>query len=306
MKELACYIHIPFCKHKCIYCDFYSVINFKNIDQYFTSLLKEIDYYSEKLSSEYTIKTIFFGGGTPSILPSNKIKYIINKLKKKFFVDELAEITLEANPGTLTFNKLTKLKETGVNRLSIGVQSFNNNDLKYLTRIHTSKQAVEIINSAHKAGFNNISLDLIFNLPKQTKEYWLKNLDIATSLPINHISCYSLIVEPGTILNKQVLDGKIKINDDDIDADLYEITINYLKEKGFEQYEVSNFAKKRFQSLHNKFYWEYNEYLGLGPSAHSFINYKRWWNYTSLSYYMSAIQKNNHARMSTENLTALQ
>ncbi len=303
MIDLACYIHVPFCKHKCIYCDFYSIIKFENVNEYIKSLLKEIDYYASEYSKSHKIKTIFFGGGTPSILEPKAIEEILKYLSKKFTIDSSPEITLEANPGTLTYNKLINIKSAGINRLSIGVQSFDDDDLTYLTRIHKSNDAIEIINSAKIAGFENLSLDLIFNLPKQSKEKWIKNLDAATALPINHISCYSLIVEPGTILNKQVLDGKVKINDEDYDADLYEITIEYLKNKGFEQYEVSNFAKNGYQSLHNKFYWEYKDYLGLGPSAHSFINGIRWSNYTSLSYYINSISKKNEAIMYKETLT---
>ncbi len=306
MKELACYIHVPFCKHKCIYCDFYSVIKFQNVDNYIESLKIEIEYYANKFSKTHKIKTVFWGGGTPSILEPKIINEILMMLNDKFRFSKNAEITLEANPGTLNFNKLQELKLAGINRLSVGVQSFNNKDLEYLTRIHKSEEAYEIINKAKEAGINNISLDLIFNLPKQTKKKWLKNLDIATSLPINHISCYSLIVEPGTILNKQILDGKVKLNDEDYDADLYQITIDYLNKKGFEQYEVSNFAKKGYRSQHNLFYWEYKDYLGLGPSAHSLVNGVRWSNYTSLSYYLEAIKNNNNAQMSIETLTPKQ
>lgn len=306
MKELACYIHVPFCKHKCIYCDFYSVIKFQNVDNYIESLKIEIEYYAKKFSKTHKIKTVFWGGGTPSILEPKIINEILMMLNDKFRFSKNAEITLEANPGTLNFNKLQELKLAGINRLSVGVQSFNNKDLEYLTRIHKSEEAYEIINKAQEAGINNISLDLIFNLPKQTKKKWLKNLDIATSLPINHISCYSLIVEPGTILNKQILDGKVKLNDEDYDADLYQITIDYLNKKGFEQYEVSNFAKKGYRSQHNLFYWEYKDYLGLGPSAHSLVNGVRWSNYTSLSYYLEAIKNNNNAQMSIETLTPKQ
>lgn len=306
MKELACYIHVPFCKHKCIYCDFYSVIKFQNVDKYIESLKIEIEHYANQFSKTHKIKTIFWGGGTPSILEPKIINEILMILNDKFRVSKNAEITLEANPGTLNFNKLQELKSAGINRLSVGVQSFNDKDLEYLTRIHKSKEAYEIINKAQEAGINNISLDLIFNLPKQTKKKWLKNLDIATSLPINHISCYSLIVEPGTILNKQILDGKVKLNDEDYDADLYQITIDYLNKKGFEQYEVSNFAKKGYRSQHNLFYWEYKDYLGLGPSAHSLVNGVRWSNYTSLSYYLEAIKNNNNAQMSIETLSTKQ
>ena len=306
MKTFAVYIHVPFCHHKCIYCDFYSIIKFDGIQDYISSLLKEIDYYSAKYKDEYSIKTIFFGGGTPSVLDPNLIEMVINYLKDKFFYEENLEITIESNPGTLTNEKLIALNKTGINRISIGVQSFDDNDLEYLTRIHKSAQAIDMIKNAKSAGFDNISLDLIFNLPNQTKEKWLKNLEVAVSLPISHISCYSLIVEPGTILNKQVLDGKVKINDDNYDADLYEITMEYLNKKEFKQYEVSNFAKEGFQCLHNKYYWEYKDFLGLGPSAHSFMDGYRWNNYTALSFYNNNINNYGHAALNIEKLSEKQ
>ncbi len=306
MTELACYIHIPFCMHKCIYCDFYSIIKFDNVENYVNALLKEINYYSNQLNNKYKLKTIFFGGGTPSILEPKNISLILDTLHKNFLIDSDIEITLEANPGTLNKQKLKEIKSCGVNRLSVGVQSFNKNDLNYLTRIHSAKQAKTIIENAYNIGFTNLSLDLIFNLPKQTKKKWLKNLKTAISLPISHISAYSLIVEPGTILNKHVLDGKVKINDEDYDADLYQLTIDFLENAGFYQYEVSNFAKPGFQSEHNKFYWEYKDYLGLGPSAHSFIDGIRWHNYSSLNYYLMNINQKGEAKKSVEILTQKQ
>ncbi|MFH0736471.1 MAG: radical SAM family heme chaperone HemW [bacterium] len=306
MKKFACYIHVPFCFHKCIYCDFYSIIKHTGIEDYIISLYKEIDFYAEKYNKEYSISTIFFGGGTPSILEPKILGNIVNYLLKKFHSTFEPEITIEANPGTLNKEKLIELINIGINRLSIGVQSFDDLDLQYLTRIHTAQQAKEMICAANEAGFANINLDLIFNLPKQTKEKWEYNLNQAVNLPINHISCYSLIVEPGTILNKQILDGKVKINDEDYDADLYEQTIEFLSTRGFLQYEVSNFAKKGYECLHNKYYWEYNDYLGLGPSAHSFMDGVRWNNFTALNFYSTAIKTKLHAVMNTEILNEKQ
>ena len=221
MKETAIYIHIPFCDHKCIYCDFYSIISYENVSVYLTALKKEIEFYSAQYSTGRKIISIYFGGGTPSFMEPDYISEIISHVKKFFDVKDDAEITIETNPGTVDKVKLNKFNSAGINRISIGIQSFDNDDLKFLTRIHDSQTAIQTVNDAKEAGFENISIDLIFNLPGQTKEKWKLNLEQAVNLPIMHISAYSLILEKGTILNKMVLDGKIKLQDDDYDAELY-------------------------------------------------------------------------------------
>ncbi len=223
------------------------------------------------------------------------ISDIIEQLKKNFSVDDNAEITLETNPGTVNTEKLQTFRNTGINRISIGIQSFNNDELKFLTRIHDSKTAIKTVLDAAETGFENISIDLIFNLPKQTKEIWRSNLEQAVKLPIKHISTYSLILERGTILNKMVLDGKVKMQSEDYDADLYEFAIDFLTRHGFNQYEVSNFARDGKECVHNNSYWRYKDYLSFGTSAHSFVNGKRWWNYSALNLFHSAIEKNGHA-----------
>jgi oxygen-independent coproporphyrinogen-3 oxidase len=220
-------------------------------------------------------------------------------------VDSNAEVTLETNPGTLYKEKLKNFKEIGINRLSIGIQSFNNDELKFLTRIHDAETAIKTVSDAKEAGFRNVSIDLIFNLPGQTKDKWITNLDKAVNLPVQHISAYSLLLERGTILNKMVLDGKVELQDEDHDADLYETTIDYLTQNGFHQYEVSNFSKAGFNSLHNSSYWNYKEYLGFGTSAHSFVDGKRWWNYSSLRKYLVEM-KNRNAIAGSEKLTKAQ
>uniref|UniRef100_A0A7V2ZMG2 Heme chaperone HemW n=1 Tax=Ignavibacterium album TaxID=591197 RepID=A0A7V2ZMG2_9BACT len=303
MKPTAIYIHIPFCDHKCIYCDFYSIITSDNIESFLTSLKREINYYSQLHSKERGVISVFFGGGTPSLMSPDYIKEIIELTKEKFSFASEVEITLETNPGTVDKNKLSDFRKAGINRISIGIQSFDEDDLKFLTRIHDKQTAINTVYSAVEAGFENISIDLIFNLPGQTKEKWKLNLEQAISLPIKHISAYSLILERGTILNKLVLDGKVQIQDEDYDAELYEITIDYLNEHGFIQYEVSNFAKPGYECIHNKAYWEYKDYFGFGPSAHSFINGKRWWNYSSLKRYISEVNEKQNAMMNFEELT---
>ncbi len=302
MKELSIYIHIPYCEHKCVYCDFYSVINFKNRDEYLNALKKEIRFYGKKFRDVYNVKTVFFGGGTPSLMDVKYIAQIIDEIEKQFHVLEDAEITLETNPGTVTKNKLLDFFNIGINRLSVGVQSFDDNDLKFLTRIHTREEAVKSVYDAAEIGFENISLDMIFNLPGQNKTKWMENLRTAISLPVKHISAYSLILERGTILNKWVLDGRVKIGDEDYDADLYEITQEYLISKGFLQYEVSNFAEDGFECRHNLQYWNYGDYLGFGTAAHSFVNNRRAWNYKSLTFYLKALNEKGEASAGFENL----
>jgi len=293
---------VPFCDHKCIYCDFYSIITKDNIDNYISSLKREIENYSKQLNGKNII-SIFFGGGTPSLLTPNNINEILIFIKSNFNLDTKAEITLETNPGTVDNRKLSEFRDIGINRISIGVQSFNDNDLKFLTRIHNKQTAVDTIKSADKAGFENINIDLIFSIPKQNKDIWEENLELAAALPVKHISAYSLILEKGTILNKMVLDGKIKLKDEDYDASQYEHTIDFLTSHGFEQYEVSNFCKPGFECVHNLSYWEHKNYIGFGPSAHSFVDNKRWWNLSSLKMYMSSVELKDSAVRGSEELT---
>lgn len=303
MKQTACYIHIPFCDHKCIYCDFYSIITSDNINAFLKSLKKEIEHYTEKYSEGRELISIYFGGGTPSLMEADYISEIIGNIKSNFSVLNNAEISLETNPGTVSLDKLKLFKQAGINRISIGIQSFDDDDLRFLTRIHNSETAIRTVNDAAEAGFENISLDLIFNLPGQTKQKWLENLKQSVNLPINHISAYSLILERGTILNKMVLDGKVKIADEDYDAELYQTTIEYLTSNGFLQYEVSNFSKPGFECFHNNAYWHYIDYFGFGTSAHSFIDGKRWWNFSSLKMYMDKIENCGNAVAGSEIIT---
>lgn len=267
------------------------------------ALKKEIDFFAEKYSADRKIISLFFGGGTPSFMEPEYIAEIIQHLKKNFHFVGDAEITLETNPGTVSKEKLKKFREIGINRISIGIQSFNEEELKFLTRIHDSKIAIKTVQDAADSGFDNISIDLIFNLPKQTKEIWRANLEQAVKLPIKHISTYSLILEHGTILNKMVLDGKVKMQSEDYDADLYEFTIDFLTQHGFIQYEVSNFAHEGKECIHNNAYWRYKDYISFGTSAHSFVSGKRWWNYSALNLYNIAIEKKGHAVIGEEVLT---
>ncbi len=300
MKNSALYIHIPFCDHKCIYCDFYSIITSDNVQSFLTALKKEIEYFSKLYSHDRIFTSIFFGGGTPSLMEPKYLKEILDHLRKYFDIDDNSEITMETNPGTVDKSKLKLFKDAGINRISIGIQSFDEKELNFLTRIHDKQTAIHTVYNAAEVGFENISVDLIFNLPNQTKEKWIENLETAIRLPIKHLSAYSLILERGTILNKLVLDKKVTMQDDDYDADLYETTIDFLVSNGFYQYEVSNFTKPGYECVHNNAYWRYREYLSFGTSSHSFADGKRWWNYSSLKKYISEIELNNHAIMNSE------
>jgi len=306
MNNASIYIHIPFCDHKCIYCDFYSIITHENVNHYLHALKKEIESSAADYSSGRKITTIFFGGGTPSLLSPFQIEEIILHLKKYFIISDEAEITLETNPGTVDENKLYDFRSAGINRISIGIQTFDDQELKFLTRIHNKQTAIDTVLSAQNAGFKNINVDLIFNLPKQTKKKWLLNLETAMLLPITHLSAYSLILERGTILNKLVLDKKVVLQDDDYDAELYELTIDFLTKHNFIQYEVSNFALKGFECRHNLAYWKHKEYFGFGTSAHSFANGKRWWNYSPLNFYIDAVLKKGNAVIGEEFLSEQQ
>lgn len=304
-KNSALYVHIPFCDHKCIYCDFYSIITKDSFDAFLNSLKREIYFYAKKYSAGKTFSSIFFGGGTPSLMSAEYICEIINSLKENFSVNDDAEITLETNPGTVNRNKFKDFRKAGINRISIGIQSFDEQELKFLTRIHNKEKAIATVYQAVEAGFENISIDLIFNLPGQSKEKWINNLNQALALPVKHISAYSLILERGTILNKMVLDGKVKMQDEDYDADLYEITIDTLTKSGFHQYEVSNFTKPGFECVHNNTYWHYRDYISFGTSAHSFVKGERWWNYSSLKKYISEVELNGSAKAGGEILSSL-
>ena len=300
MKNTAIYIHIPFCDHKCIYCDFYSLVSYDNIEEYLKYLKLEIAYYAKLYSQNRIIDTIFFGGGTPSFMTPNYIGEIIAEISKNFNLDQNAEITLETNPGTVSKQKMAEFIIAGINRVSIGIQTFDEKELKFLTRIHDKETAIKTVYNTAEAGIENISIDLIFSLPNQTKKTWIENLNIAASLPIKHISTYSLILEKGTILNKMVLDGKVKMASENHDAALYKYTMDFLTNEGFTQYEISNFAKENYECRHNLYYWEYRDYLSFGTAAHSFVNGERWWNFSSLKKYISEIEINRNAKRGSE------
>ena len=271
MNSLGIYVHVPFCGKKCPYCDFYSVSYRKDsAEKYVSAVLRNIVHYADK---NKTVDTLYFGGGTPSLLSSDQINRIISTVRDSFLLHENAEITLEANPNTLTPQKLSELLQCGVNRLSIGVQSMNDDELKLLGRTHTSEKAEQAVCDAHHAGFRNISCDLMIALPGQTSDKLLYSINRLCSLPVSHISAYILKAENGTPFGCE--DFRRTLPDDDTSAALYLEMVNALHEHGFEQYEVSNFAKDGSESRHNCRYWKCLDYLGIGPSAHSCYDGKR-------------------------------
>ncbi|MBI1804149.1 MAG: radical SAM family heme chaperone HemW [Ignavibacteriae bacterium] len=297
------YVHIPFCEHKCIYCDFYSIESLDPLESFLTALRKEIAMYAE-YSTKETIETIFFGGGTPSLLSPAIIAEILDLCHRTFSVRRDAEITLETNPGTVDRDILAGFRAAGVNRLSFGVQSFHEDDLRFLTRIHSAGQAKENIRNAQKVGFDNISLDLIFALPNQTLARWKENLQQAIVLDTQHISAYSLIVEHGTPLARMVRSKQVSVLPLDTEAELYEFTMACMRDEGFEHYEVSNYAKPGFRSRHNSNYWNHTNYIGFGPSAHSFWMNRRWWNIRSIESYCEKILAGEFPLAGEEHLTS--
>ncbi len=285
------YIHIPFCKRACHYCNFHFSTSLKLKNDFFKALLKEISIRKNYLGKEI-IDTIYFGGGTPSILSHEEVYLIMESINKHFLVNPLAEITLEANPDNITRETLKEWKGNHINRLSIGVQSFSEDDLKWMNRAHNAQQAIECIDDAHEEGFNNISIDLIYGTPHLTDKKWVEHLEKATNLHIPHLSCYALTVEPGTALEVMTRQKKISpINNED-QARQFLIMTDYLSGAGYEHYEISNLALPGKKSQHNSAYWSGAKYLGLGPSAHSFNGNSRQWNVANNALYIQSLVKN--------------
>jgi oxygen-independent coproporphyrinogen III oxidase len=284
------YIHIPFCEKKCLYCDFYSIESLSPMQEFLRALHCEIDMY-RSYSEGATFETVFFGGGTPSLLQPAQLESLLSHLHSVFKIEGGAEITVETNPGTVTAEKLREYKSLGVNRISIGIQSFYEDELKFLSRIHNVAQAVQCVDDARAAGFENLSMDLIFSIPGQSPSRWQSNLVQALALDPQHISAYSLIVEDNTPLARLVASKQVSPNPVEQEAEMYELTMEFLGKRGFEHYEVSNYAMPGFRSRHNYNYWNHENYLGLGPSAHSFwknpdgVFGRRWWNIANISQY---------------------
>ncbi len=262
---------MPFCEKKCFYCDFYSLADLNLKEEYINALIRETAKFDG-----VKIDTVFFGGGTPSVLTESELEKIMTAIFRHFKVSENAEITLEANPmSAKEVSKLHAFKSLGINRLSLGVQSFSDSELKMLGRMHTSKEAIDTVINAEKAGFDNISLDLMFAIPYQSEESFKKSVDTALSLPVSHLSVYALSVEENTVFGKKREKG-IDLNLPENDLEMYLIACETLEENGFEHYEISNFARSGKRSRHNMKYWQSEEYIGIGASAHSYFEGKRY------------------------------
>jgi len=283
------YIHIPFCKQACSYCNFHFSTSLRRKNELVAALLSETDLRKDYLNNE-SIETIYFGGGTPSLLPSEDHSDLIKKIYSAFKVSPDAEITLETNPDDISEDKLKNWKDIGINRLSIGVQSFFEEDLAWMNRAHTAKQAVASLQAAVKQ-FNNITVDLIYGTPLLTNENWKKNVDRTVKEGVVHLSCYALTVEPKTPLYKRISEQQASDIDPDKQSEQFLLLMQWMEEAGYEHYEISNFAKPGFVSRHNSAYWQGKKYLGIGPSAHSFDGATRQWNISNNNLYIGSIQK---------------
>ena len=293
MNELGIYIHIPFCKSKCYYCDFISYSNKESeMPLYFSMLLKEINIKSKKIKKEDVVTTIYIGGGTPSFVSEKYIRNILNEIKKDYNVDENAEVTIEINPGAANREKLQSYNNAGINRISIGLQTTENKILKQISRIHTYEEFLECYNNARKVEFKNINVDLMLALPNQTLENLQQSLRKVIELNPEHISLYSLILEENTRLEKMVENKEIKLPSEDIERQMYWKTKEILEQNGYKHYEISNFAKKGYESKHNTNCWKQKEYLGFGVAAHSYYNNQRYCNTNNIEQYCKNIEQN--------------
>ncbi len=292
MKQIGLYIHIPFCEKKCYYCDFTSVPgNMELIRKYEKYLIKEIVIQAEKFG-KYDIGTIFIGGGTPSVLEQTSIGNILGIIRERFKIVPDAEISMEINPGTLTYEKAVSYKNAGINRVSMGIQSMNDNNLRIIGRIHSKDQVVSTVDILRNAGFENINGDLIFGLPHQSVDDFHKTLDKVKELNLEHISMYGLILEENTLLYHWYKKGLVSMPSEDEERHMYHSGIRMLEQNGYRQYEISNLAKKGFECRHNLGYWKLNPYIGVGLSSHSSIDNRRYWNTSVFNEYFSMIDEN--------------
>ncbi len=283
------YIHIPFCRQSCHYCNFHFATSLRYKNEMLSALLKEIDGRADYLQNE-PVETIYFGGGTPSLLELTEIRSLVSAIPGRFSVAPGVEITIETNPDDITEEKLVGWKQAGINRLSVGVQSFVEEDLRWMNRAHHAQQAFDSLRSAQQY-FDNITADLIYGTPRLTEEQWKQNVDTMLSLEIPHLSCYALTVEPKTPLDKMIRQHHSEDIDPDKQSAQFLLLMQWLEEAGYEHYEISNFAKPGWRSRHNSSYWQGKKYLGIGPSAHSFDGGTRQWNISNNTIYIDSIQK---------------
>lgn len=290
------YIHIPFCKKRCIYCDFFSTTLLERQEEYVQALIKEIE--QRKHEANEPIRTIYLGGGTPSTLQAEDITRIISAIGTQ----TAEEITMELNPGDATPEYLRAIRAAGINRLSIGIQSFKDNLLSLIGRRHNAQQAIDAVRMAQEAGFDNLSIDLIYALPTQTMDQWIEDIETALTLNVQHISSYGLMFEEGTVMTRRLEAGEIEAVDEDIENEMYDTLCKRLQQAGFVHYEVSNFALPGYEAKHNSSYWDHTPYIGVGAGAHSYLPPVRSWNPSDLDDYIRGIQNGTLVRES-ETLT---
>ena len=302
------YIHIPFCLSKCPYCGFYSVVKPESVDDFVKALLEEIRLTSKQaLSLLSTFDTLYFGGGTPSVLQVEQIKIILNQIHKYINLTSDIEITFESNPGDGDFSYFQNIFNLGINRLNIGVQSFEDGVLRFLGRRHTAAQARQVITHARQSGFKNLGIDLIYGVPGQTHDSWLETLETAMKYSPEHLSCYELTIEENTPFASELQKGRFAVLGEEAQREFFIRTSEFLKTKGYIHYEVSNFARgDEYLSRHNQKYWDHFPYFGLGPGAHSFNGSRRWWNHRSVEKYIAAVEKGILPIQSFEDLTGEQ
>ncbi|NVM23506.1 MAG: radical SAM family heme chaperone HemW [Desulfobacterales bacterium] len=281
------YIHVPFCVRKCGYCDFYSITDLREMDAFVDALTKEMHLSTAPAAA---FDTIYIGGGTPSLLKHAGLMRILDSARKEFSFTQDVELTIEVNPGTVSFDSLKGFSAIGVNRVNLGIQSFDDEQLHFLGRVHSAKEARQSIDLAQAAGVENLGLDLMYGLPNQSRKGWLQDLKEAVGCQPEHISCYMLTYAKGTPLYGRLKAGSFCALDQAAVSDLFGLTVDFLSHAGYEQYEISNFSRgDSSRSRHNQKYWSHNPYIGLGPAAHSFIEPKRWWNHRSLGKYLEAV-----------------
>lgn len=287
---MGIYVHVPFCRNKCFYCGFYSVASSQLQEAYVRAVVREMELRRDYLAGQ-KVRTLYFGGGTPSYLQKEQLEFIVDKIRSNWNLVEDAECSIEMNPEDATPDKLTTLRQLGFNRLTIGIQSFRDDVLKRINRVHTVSQALVAIDRAVAAGFDNIGIDLILGLPGTTTADLEEELRIISGLNIAHVSIYILSIDSNSVFQKLSEKGKFKPQEDDLLAEQYLMTSDYLKSIGYEHYEISNFAKNSKYSIHNTAYWQQKPYIGLGPSAHSFNIESRQWNVAHLKNYIDGLNK---------------
>jgi oxygen-independent coproporphyrinogen-3 oxidase len=285
------YIHIPFCKKLCFYCDFYRVLAPENRSSFIRALLKESELRKDYLAKE-DISTIYIGGGTPSVLSMNELEMILNGIYRDHKIADGCEITIELNPDDIDSEYVKGIRKLNINRVSLGIQSWRDQDLKMLNRRHNSAEGERALKYIIDGGFENISIDLIYGIPGMSVTDWAGNLDKSLTYELKHISAYHLTIEPGTVFGKMKQDGTLKEIEEEESTGQFNLLIEKMESAGFIHYEISNFGKEGYFSKHNTNYWRQVNYLGLGPSAHSFNNYSRQWNISDLQKYMNAIKRN--------------